>query len=446
MPLQIVDLNNTTAEALAQNLVGRGIPISNVTYTGSETAAGIFADDFDVTDPETIVIREVFTDINVTNITETVTVNNTNDDGTTTTTEETRTTTNIIGTEEVEVFGGLNDYIWDGVILSTGDVNNITGQNVRDDRQEESTAFGLAGDAQLESLIGQNATEDAFVLEFDFQPDLEDFVFRFVFASEEYAQFTNRQFNDAFAIFIDGPSQGGGGFNNENIAVIPYGRGEGLPISVNSLDNSLLSRVTDITDEFLGDARDGINDPIIANRESQDFLLINPPPGDGDPYHDFEFNRLTTILEANTNTLLEEDGTPKKLIPNETYRLRLVIADTFDDLVDSAVFIEAQDDTRSLRDGTDNNRSIAVEPVINRDQVVAVRDLANTTSNEAITIDVLANDIDPQREPVNSNGIRSTRPGLFNFNNTSTQGGTIVRDDNGTDDIRDDQLIWVFSI
>ena len=497
MPLQITDLNTTTAETLAQTLVGRGIPISNVSFTGDTTAAGIFADNFDVTDPETIVIREVFTDINVitpdpgTVITDTsnngntTTVSTVNADGTTTINTTTTNpdgstvfstdTVTTVGTP-VEVFGNLNDYIWDGVILSTGNVNNIIGQNVRDDRQEESTAFGLPGNAQLESLISQNATEDAFVLEFDFQPDLEEFVFRFVFASEEYSQFTNRQFNDAFAIFIDGPSQGGDGFNNENIALIPYGRGQGLPISVNSLDNSLDDKLIDVTfDEFLGDAFEGaleqgrienptdpieratelfqqgafnsLNDPIIANRDSQDFLLINPPPGDGDPYHDFEFNRLTTILEASTNTLLEEDGTPKRLIPNETYTLRLVIADTFDDLVDSAVFIEAQDDTRSLRDGTSGRTDILtnnplVEPVINRDQVVAVRDLANTTSNEAVTIDVLANDIDPQREPVNINGIRSTRPGLFNFNNTSAQGGTIVRDDNGTEDIRDDQLIY----
>ena len=425
MPLQITDLNTTTAETLAQTLVGRGIPISNVSFTGDTTAAGIFADNFDVTDVESIVIREVFT---------TTVPSDPND----------------VNSDPVEVVGSLNDYIWDGVILSTGNVNNITGQNVRGSRQEESNAFGLPGDAQLESLIGQNATEDAFVLEFDFQPDLEDFVFRFVFASEEYSQFSNRQFNDAFAIFIDGPSQGGGGFNNENIAVIPYAvgaNGEPLPISVNSIENSLESRVIDVTfDEGIvsdpfADAADGSRDPIVFNRDSQDFLLINRPPGDGDPDHDFEFNRLTTILEANTNSLLEEDGTPKRLIPNETYRLRLVIADTFDDLVDSAVLIETQDETRALREGSDSNRLI-VQPQIDLDQVVAVRDVASTTNDETITIDILANDIDPQREPIGINGTRSRRPGLIQFDDVSFRGGSIVRDDNGTEDLRDDQLIY----
>src|SRR5204862_5106395 len=50
--LVVQDLNHgTTAQQMAQSLVGGGVTISNVTYTGTNNAAGAFTD----TGPSTVV-------------------------------------------------------------------------------------------------------------------------------------------------------------------------------------------------------------------------------------------------------------------------------------------------------------------------------------------------------------------------------------------------------
>ena len=50
--------------------------------------------------------------------------------------------------------------------------------------------------------------------------------FNFVFASEEYLEFANSAFNDAFALFIDGM----------NVALVPTTT---TPISINSINNTV---------------------------------------------------------------------------------------------------------------------------------------------------------------------------------------------------------------
>jgi gliding motility-associated-like protein len=76
-------------------------------------------------------------------------------------------------------------------------------------------------------------TNDAAVLEFDFVPTSDTVKFRYVFGSEEYPEFVG-SINDVFAFFLTGP----GGYNNSNIALIP---GTTTPITignVNDIDNS----------------------------------------------------------------------------------------------------------------------------------------------------------------------------------------------------------------
>lgn len=64
---------------------------------------------------------------------------------------------------------------------------------------------------------------------------------------------------------------------------------------------------------------------------------------------------------------------------------------------------------------------------------VAIDDSANTEANTAVTIDVLANDSDPD-----SNAIS-----IDSFDGTSIQGGSVSLDDNGTtDNSNDDRLIY----
>lgn len=97
--------------------------------------------------------------------------------------------------------------IENGIMLSTGSVNDAVGPNVSTDTQ---TDFGGAGDASLSALSG-GITVDAALLTFDFISDGGDLFFNYVFASEEYNEFVNAGFNDVFAFFVNGV----------NIALIP---------------------------------------------------------------------------------------------------------------------------------------------------------------------------------------------------------------------------------
>lgn len=130
-------------EALAQSLVGPGIEISNVQYTGNSLSAGYFT-------------------------------------------------------------GGYapgND-IESGVILTSGKAE-FAGNN---QNTAESTSFnaGGAGDNTLNSLIPNYRTYDATVLSFDFISSGDSAFFNFSFASEEYVEWVGSAYNDVFGFFVNG--------------------------------------------------------------------------------------------------------------------------------------------------------------------------------------------------------------------------------------------------
>jgi cysteine-rich repeat protein len=140
--MQVTDLaDGLTAANLAAALVGDGVAISNVTFTGSSSAAGAFTDSASV--------------------------------------------------------AGLGS----GVILSSGCVKGVAGPN---DTDEASTELGQPGDASLDSLIPGSSTNDATVLEFDFVPNTDTIQARYVFSSEEYNEFVNSGYNDVFGLFVNG--------------------------------------------------------------------------------------------------------------------------------------------------------------------------------------------------------------------------------------------------
>lgn len=147
--LVVQDLDHgTTAQQMAQSLVGGGVTISNVTYTGTNNAAGAFTD----TGPGSVV--------------------------------------------------GFND----GIVLGTGSVQTtatakgVEGPNQFDDN---TTINGSPGDPDLDTLSG-TTTFDAAVLQFDFVPQFSTVQFTYVFSSDEYNEFANSAFNDTFAFLING--------------------------------------------------------------------------------------------------------------------------------------------------------------------------------------------------------------------------------------------------
>jgi PKD repeat protein len=204
--------------------------------------------------------------------------------------------------------GGVADGlgIESGVILSSGDVANAVGPNTNDGI---STANGTPGDADLDAIVGAgHTTFDAAVLEFDFVPTQGTVSFQYVFASDEYNEFVG-QFNDVFAFFVDG----------QNVALVP---GTSTPVAINTVNltaNSFFYRNNDPSD-----------------------LGIPTPFGT-------QFDGFTAVLTATAT-----------LTPNVSHHIKLVIADTDDDILDSAVFLRASSFTTCTVPGQPPSAQIAV--------------------------------------------------------------------------------------
>jgi hypothetical protein len=185
-----------------------------------------------------------------------------------------------------------NFSISEGIVLSTGNVNDVPGPGVNFSSSDQ----GGPGDADMTTIAGFG-TNDAAVLQFEFVPTGDSINFSFSFGSEEYPVFVN-QFNDAFAFIISGPGFNGPYINNgENIALIP---GTTLPVTI-----------------------DNVNDVTPSN--AQYYVNNETGPADGVVY-----NGYTTSIEARA-----------EVVCGETYTLRFVIADALDSDFDSGVFLEA---------------------------------------------------------------------------------------------------------
>ncbi len=163
----------TPAQLVQNVLVGGGVTVSTVTYTGEPTAIGAFSNG---------------------------------------------NTTNL----------GLSS----GIFLCTGDPTQIPQSGA----MGMSADLTMAGDADLEAIsttIGSAGTFDAAVLEFDFIPVNDTLRFRYVFGSEEYPEYVCSNFNDVFAFFVTGPNPSGGNYTNQNVALIPSTT---MAVAINSVN------------------------------------------------------------------------------------------------------------------------------------------------------------------------------------------------------------------
>jgi hypothetical protein len=108
-----------------------------------------------------------------------------------------------------------------GIVLSTGNPASLD----NNDSGSTTTVFGLPGDADLNLIVSPLTTNDACVLSFDFTcaQDPCPISFDYVWGSEEYNEFVNESFNDAFAWILNG----------ENIALVP---GTTDPVSIDTVN------------------------------------------------------------------------------------------------------------------------------------------------------------------------------------------------------------------
>src|SRR5690554_2609646 len=106
----------------------------------------------------------------------------------------------------------------EGIIMTTGTINpGPNGPHGPNNKENAGIDNGAGGYGQLSNLVNKQ-TFNATLLEFDFRPLSDTVRFKYVFASEEYPEFVGSQFNDVFAFFISGPGIPGG---TQNMAIIP---------------------------------------------------------------------------------------------------------------------------------------------------------------------------------------------------------------------------------
>ncbi len=232
--LSTTDLSQgLTPTALVNSLLGTGVNVSNVTYVGASSAAGAFIGG-----------------------------------------------AGIIGFES-------------GMVLSSGTIAHAIGPN---NNSEISAVFGLPGDTALDALIPGFHTEDASVLEFDFVPTSDHITFSYVFASDEYNEFVNSEFNDVFGFFVNGV----------NRALLPDGV---TVVSINHVNGG---------------------NPLGTNASNPQFY-INNTCGDGPCANlNTQADGLTAILQL-----------VSPVNANQVNHIKLAIADAGDGALDSWVFIRA---------------------------------------------------------------------------------------------------------
>ena len=181
-----------------------------------------------------------------------------------------------------------------GIIFSTGKVLHAISPNTYVSR---STQLFVPGDIDIEFLVqnggGSVNSLDAVAIEFDFTvPQSDSLHFNYIFASEEYPEWVNSPFNDAFGFFITGPNINGiYSLGADNISNVPN---TSLPAAINNINH-----------------------------------LTNPQYYiDNTAGPELEYDGYTTPLPASFYALA-----------NETYHIKMVVSDIYDNIFDSAVLL-----------------------------------------------------------------------------------------------------------
>ena len=196
------------------------------------------------------------------------------------------------------VSGGLGATMNSGIVMSTGFVSAAnTLQGLRSVHRSDNNA-GPSIPA-LNAIAGAG-TNDGIILEFDFIPITNQINVNFQFGSEEYNEYVNGGYNDAFAFFISGP----GIVGTPNIAVVP---GVGTPVTIDNINRG---------------------------------YAANPNCGGGCTncayYHDNCNSTFNNCMDGFTTMLTASQA----VIPCSTYHIRLMIADGGDSIYDSWVFVQ----------------------------------------------------------------------------------------------------------
>ncbi len=222
----------------------------------------------------------------------------------------------IAGDRQLGYFNkGNSDFpLSEGLILSTGKIRSAKGPNNLASKTDEIE--NNAGDPDLENISGSYRSYDAAVLEFDFVPAGNTLEFKYIFASEEYREWSCSQFNDAFGFFLSGPGISG----KVNLAKLA----NGTEVTINNIHGPF----TDTDASYYAWNEMG-SYPCPASNEA--FYIDN---GSGKDYTNnspaTQFDGMTVVLTAT-----------HQVQAGETYHIKLAIADISDQKWDAGVFLEA---------------------------------------------------------------------------------------------------------
>lgn len=196
-----------------------------------------------------------------------------------------------------------------GIVLTSGRAasNNCNtaplGANCNGNQFASSDNASPASDADLESISGGFGALDVAKFTITFIPTSDTLRFKYVFASEEYPEYSCTSFNDVFGFFISGPGITGPYENNgANIALIPN---TNIPVTINN-----------------------IHPP-------------NPPncnTGEYDQYYNDNQVAAQPVYDGYLDVFTAE----AIVTPCETYTIKLAIADAGDQIFDTGVFLEAK--------------------------------------------------------------------------------------------------------
>jgi len=185
---------------------------------------------------------------------------------------------------------------------------------------------------------------DAVSVQFDFTPVITDTIrFNYIFASEEYPEYSNSTYTDRFLFLV---SENGG--IPTNIAQVP---GSGVPVEINSINQN-------VNAQYYNDNLAGPNSAY------------------------FVFDGYTVPLEAKFFAQL-----------GSTYHIKLVISDVSDGVFDSAIFLDEQESYNDINgtlavNGTPAEGTIDVFNYID-DTLVATAVESVSVSNGNYLIDSL---------------------------------------------------------
>lgn len=182
-----------------------------------------------------------------------------------------------------------------GLIMTTGAAINALGPN-DDSGGQKGQNNGHCDDKEDELsmlLTTEKRLCDACKIEFDVTVEADLLVFNYVFGSEEYLEY-KASYHDVFGFFISGPGITG----EKNLAVLPNSN---IPVDVHTVNDSA-------------------NTIYYINNGTGAFPNLNL---------DLQYDGYTKVLVASA-----------KVIPCQTYHLKLVIADVKDGIWDSGVFLQ----------------------------------------------------------------------------------------------------------